>query len=110
MIDTDIYVGGKRKEENSMDVAIAFAIGVVFGMASLLTWAVCASNTAYKEKLKRVKTNEDMLKLADSKQLRRALKRMYWQNTMYLSPLLREVQERKIDEWLEKEADSEWRE
>lgn len=93
-----------------MDVAIAFAIGAVFGIASLLTWAVCASNTAYKEKLKRVKTNEDMLKLADSKQLRRALKRMYWQNTMYLSPLLREVQERKIDEWLEKEADSEWRE
>lgn len=93
-----------------MDVAIAFAIGAVFGALSLLVWAVCAGNTMYEEKLKKVKTNEDMLKLADGKQLRKALKRMCWQTTMYLSPLLREAQEKRIDEWLEKEADLEWRE
>lgn len=93
-----------------MDVAIAFAIGAVFGALSLLVWAVCADNTMYEEKLKKVKTNEDRLKLADGKQLRKALKRMCWQTTMYLSPLLREAQEKRIDEWLEKEADPEWRE
>lgn len=30
--------------------------------------------------------------------------------TMYLSPLLREAQEKRIDEWLGEEADPEWRE
>lgn len=61
-------------------------------------------------KLKKVKTNEDMLKLADSEQLRKALKRMCWKTTMYLSPLLREAQEKRIDEWLGEEAGPEWRE
>ena len=77
---------------------------------SLITWALCAANTMYEEKLKKVKTNEDMLKLADSEQLRKALKRMCWKTTMYLSPLLREAQEKRIDEWLGEEADPEWRE
>lgn len=50
------------------------------------------------------------MKLADSEQLRKALKRMCWKTTMYLSPLLREAQEKRIDEWLGEEADPEWRE
>lgn len=45
-----------------------------------------------------------------SEQLRKALKRMCWKTTMYLSPLLREAQEKRIDEWLGEEADPEWRE
>lgn len=43
-------------------------------------------------------------------QLRKALKRMCWKTTMYLSPLLREAQEKRIDEWLGEEAGPEWRE
>lgn len=50
------------------------------------------------------------MKLADSEQLRKALKRMCWKTTMYLSPLLREAQEKRIDEWLGEEDDPEWRE
>ena len=50
------------------------------------------------------------MKLADREQLRKALKRMCGKTTMYLSPLLREAQEKRIDEWLGEEADPEWRE
>lgn len=85
-------------------------IDAVLGAGSLITWALCAANTMHEEKLKKVKTNEDMLKLADSEQLRKALKRMCWKTTMYLSPLLREAQEKRIDEWLGEEAGPEWRE
>lgn len=82
-----------------MGIIAAFVAGALLGVGSLIAWA-----------LKKVKTNEDMLKLADSEQLRKALKRMCWKTTMYLSPLLREAQEKRIDEWLGEEADPEWRE
>ena len=81
-----------------MEIIAAFVAGALLGAGSLITWALCAANTMYEEKLKKVKTNEDMLKLADSEQLRKALKRMCWKTTMYLSPLLREAQEKRIDE------------
>lgn len=59
-----------------MEIIAAFVAGALLGAGSLITWALCAANTMYEEKLKKVKTNEDMLKLADSEQLRKALKRM----------------------------------
>ena len=93
-----------------MEVIAAFAAGALLGAGSLITWALCAANTMYEEKLKKTKTNEDMLKLADSMQLRKALKRMCKKTTMYLSPLLGDAQEKYIDEWLEKETDPEWKE
>ncbi len=93
-----------------MEIIAAFVAGALPGAGSLITWALCAANTMHEEKLKKVKTNEDMLKLADSEQLRKALKRMCWKTTMYLSPLLREAQEKRIDEWLGEEAGPEWRE
>ena len=97
-----------------MEIIAAFVAGALLGVGSLITWALCAANTMYEEKLKKVKTNEDMLKLADSEQLRKALKRMCWKTTMYLNPLLnpslRETQEKRIDEWLGEEAGPEWRE
>ena len=89
-----------------MEIIAAFVAGALLGAGSLITWALCAANTMYEEKLKKVKTNEDMLKLADREQLRKALKRMCWKTTMYLSPLL----ERRSDEWLGEEAGPEWRE
>lgn len=59
-----------------MEIIAAFVAGALLGAGSLITWALCAANTMYEEKLKKVKTNEDMLKLADSEQLRKALKRL----------------------------------
>lgn len=64
-----------------MEIIAAFVAGALLGAGSLITWALCAANTMYEEKLKKVKTNEDMLKLADSEQLRKALKRMCWKTT-----------------------------
>ena len=93
-----------------MGIIAAFVGSALLEAGSLITWALCAANTMYEEKLIKVKTNEDMLTLADSEQLRKARKRMCWKTTMYLSPLLREVQEKHIDEWLGEEADPEWRE
>ena len=49
-----------------MEIIAAFVAGALLGVGSLITWALCAANTMYEEKLKKVKTNEDMLKLADS--------------------------------------------
>ena len=82
-----------------MEVIAAFVAGALLGAGSLLAWALCAANTMYEEKLKKFKTNEDMLILADSEQLRKALKRMCWKTTMYLRPLFRETQEKRNDEW-----------
>lgn len=48
-----------------MEIIAAFVAGALLGAGSLITWALCAANTMYEEKLKKVKTNEDMLKLAD---------------------------------------------
>ena len=93
-----------------MEVIAAFVAGALLGAGSLIAWALCAANTMYEEKLRKARTNEDMQKLADGTQLRKALKRMCKKTTMYLSPLLGDAQEKYIDEWLEKEADPEWRE
>lgn len=71
-----------------MEIIAAFVAGALLGAGSLITWALRAANTMYEEKLKR----------------------MCWKTTMYLSPLLREAQEKRIDEWLGEEADPEWRE
>ena len=92
-----------------MEIIAAFVAGALLGAGSLITWALCAANTMYEEKLKKGQ-DKYMLKLADREQLRKALKRMCWKTTMYLSPLLREAQERRIDEWLGEEAGPEWRE
>lgn len=86
-----------------------FLAGALIGNVSLICFLLLASNTMYEERRKKAKTNEDMLKLADREQMRKALKRMCRKTTMYLSPLIREAQEKSIDEWLEKEADPEWR-
>lgn len=89
---------------------VVFFAGVLIGNTSLICFLLLASNTMYEERRRKARTNEDMLKLADREQMRKALKRMCWKTTMYLSPLLREEQEKRIDEWLEKGADPEWRE
>lgn len=92
-----------------MEFVIFFA-GVLIGNTSLICFLLLASNTMHEERRRKARTNEDMLKLADREQMRKALKRMCWKTTMYLSPLLRETQEKRIDEWLGEEADPEWRE
>ena len=73
-----------RQEEKGgimVKEAIIFAIGFFCGNVSLACWALCAANTMYEEKRRKVKT----------------------------SPMLKEEQEKRIDEWLEKEVDPEWR-
>ena len=44
-----------------MEIIAAFVAGALLGAGSLIAWALCAANTMYEEKLKKVKTNEDML-------------------------------------------------
>lgn len=99
-----------EREGEHMKELIFLVVGILIGALSFMCFMLMASNTMYEEKLKKVKTNEDMLRTADSEHLRKVLKRMCWQSTMYLSPLLREAHEKRIDEWLEKEADPEWKE
>lgn len=50
------------------------------------------------------------MRLANKQQLIKAMKRVYGEVAMPLAPLMKEVQEKKIEEWLEKEADAEWKE
>lgn len=92
-----------------MKELIIFAIGFLVGNASLVFWALCAANTMYEEKRRKAKTNEDMLKLSDGERLREGLKRMCSRSTVNLSPMLKEEQGKRIDEWLEKEVDPEWK-
>lgn len=92
-----------------MKELIIFAIGFLGGNVSLACWALCAANTMYEEKRRKAKTNEDMMKLSDGERLRKGLKRMCSRSTLYLSPMLKEEQEKRIDEWLEKEVDPEWK-
>lgn len=92
-----------------MKELIIFTIGFLGGNVSLACWALCAANTMYEEKRRKAKTNEDMLKLSDGERLREGLKRMCSRLTVNLSPMLKEEQGKRIDEWLEKEVDPEWK-
>lgn len=90
--------------------AVIFVIGILTGAISVVAYALMVANTKYEEASKKAKTNADMIKLADKQQVAKAMKRLYVKVSMPLTPLLKEAQEKKIEEWLEKEADAEWKE
>lgn len=90
--------------------AVIFVIGILTGAVSVVTYALMVANTRYEEGAKKKKTNADMMRLANKQQLIKAMKRVYGEVAMPLAPLMKEVQEKKIEEWLEKEADAEWKE
>jgi uncharacterized membrane protein (DUF106 family) len=90
--------------------AVIFVIGILTGAVSVVTYALMVANTRYEEAAKKKKTNADMMRLADKQQVTKAMKRLYGKVAMLLTPLLKEAQEKKIEEWLEKEADAEWKE
>lgn len=90
--------------------AVIFVIGILTGAISVVLYALMVANTRYEEAAKKIKTNVDMMRLADKQQVIKAMKRLYREIAMPLDPLLKEAQEKKIEEWLEKEADAEWKE
>lgn len=93
-----------------MQYAAISVLGVLTGAVIVIDYALMVANSRYEEAARRVKTNADMMKLADKQQIKKAMKRLYRRVAMPLSPLLEEAQEKKIEEWLEKEADAEWKE
>lgn len=93
-----------------MQYAGIFVLGMLVGAVIVIDYALMVANTRYEDAARKVKTNADMMKLADKQQIAKAMKRLYARIALPLSPMLQRAQEKEIEKWLEKEADAEWKE